>query len=206
MRAFLIVGNKAFTRPFNLNDIPGAGRMDIMCRCVSQALFVSHGIRKDVEVYLFLLGQPDPPKCVLIRGSEVKRLAPDERNIAGHINKALSFDVDENWKEVHSGVYIARKKLEDLLKDLCKEYEVYYMREDGEELSKVTFERPLFVIGDHIGVIKEVEEKILNFAKKIVKVSEISLMAEQCIVIAHYELDKRAKDLKTLKNKDIRLF
>lgn len=200
MRAFLIIGNKAFTKPFNLNDIPGAGRMDIMCRCVAQALFVSHGMRRNVEIYLLLLGEPDPPKCVLVKGEEVKRMAPDERNIAGHINKALRLKVYDEWKKVQSGVYIARKNLNDLLGEVSKKYEIYYMREDGESIENISFERPLFVIGDHLGVINEMEEEILKFTKGIVKVSEISLMAEQCIVVAHYELDKRAKDLKTLKN------
>ncbi|MEM3391660.1 MAG: tRNA (pseudouridine(54)-N(1))-methyltransferase TrmY, partial [Archaeoglobaceae archaeon] len=71
MRSFLIIGNEAVTEPFNLNDIPGAGRMDILCRCVSQALFLSHSIRKDVEVFSLLLGKPDPPKVVRIVSNEL---------------------------------------------------------------------------------------------------------------------------------------
>ncbi|HID42466.1 MAG TPA: tRNA (pseudouridine(54)-N(1))-methyltransferase TrmY, partial [Archaeoglobaceae archaeon] len=36
MRGFLVVGNRAATGNFNLNDLPGsAGRMDILCRCVA---------------------------------------------------------------------------------------------------------------------------------------------------------------------------
>ncbi len=31
MRGFLIIGNEAFTEPFNLSDLRGAGRMDILC-------------------------------------------------------------------------------------------------------------------------------------------------------------------------------
>jgi len=65
MRGFLVVGNKAVTKPFSLKDLAGsAGRMDILCRCVAQALFISHGIRKDSEIYLLLLGKPDPPKAL----------------------------------------------------------------------------------------------------------------------------------------------
>ena len=47
MKTFIIKGNKAKTTPdFLLKDLPGSGgRMDILCRCLTSALLVSHGIR-----------------------------------------------------------------------------------------------------------------------------------------------------------------
>ncbi|MEM0352979.1 MAG: tRNA (pseudouridine(54)-N(1))-methyltransferase TrmY, partial [Archaeoglobaceae archaeon] len=152
MRSFLIIGNEAVTEPFNLNDIPGAGRMDILCRCVSQALFLSHSIRKDVEVFLLLLGKPDPPKVVRIVSNELRRMSPDERNIAGHIRKALGFKATKDWTETNSGVFIAKKRLEELLLELSKRYSVYYLREDGRDIGEVVSEikDPLFVLGDHL--------------------------------------------------------
>ena len=192
MRAFLIIGNKAVTKPFKLNDLPGAGRIDILCRCVAQALFVSHGIRRDVEVYLLLLGPPEPPKAVKITGYEVRRMSPDERNIAGHLRKALSFKADENWREVGSGVYISKKGLVDLLEELSKRYEIYYLREDGRDIRSLakSMRNPLFVLGDHIGVKGEDEEVVMRYARELVCVSPLSLQADQCIVIVHYELDR----------------
>jgi len=166
--------------------------MDILCRCISQSLFVSHGIRKYVEVYLLLLGQPDPPKVVRIAGSDVKRMSPDERNIAGHIRKSLGVECGESWKKVHSGVYVSKKGLEDLLNELSRRYEVYYLREDGADIREVVdnIKTPLFVIGDHMG-LGDIEEKtVKKYAREIISVSPISLMAEQCITIVHYELDR----------------
>jgi len=65
MKDFIIIGHKAVTAPFSLNDLPGtAGRMDILCRCVNAALFLSHDLRRDVRVYLVLKGEPDPPKLI----------------------------------------------------------------------------------------------------------------------------------------------
>ncbi|MET1123946.1 MAG: tRNA (pseudouridine(54)-N(1))-methyltransferase TrmY [Archaeoglobaceae archaeon] len=192
MRGFLVIGNRATTAPFKLSDLTGAGRIDILCRCTAQALFVSHGVRKDVEVYLLLLGAPDPPKAVLVRGGEVRRMSPDERNVAGHLRKALSQPVSKEWRPVHSGVYVARKSLEDLLSELRESYEIYYMREDGEDIRSAAakMRNPLFVLGDHLGVREEHEKLIEVYARGIVSVSPLSLMAEQCIVIAHYELDR----------------
>ncbi len=192
MRSFLIIGNKASTKPFSLNDIPGAGRMDIICRSIAQALFVSHGIRKDVEVYALLLGEPEPPKVVLIKGDEVKRMSPDERNVAAHIKKALALNASSDWKRVHSGVYVAKKSIEELLRETEQRYEIYYLREDGKDIEEVAKEihNPLFIIGDHLGLLAEQEKVVMSYAKGILSVSKISIMAEQCVVICNYVLDK----------------
>jgi len=192
MRGFLIVGNKAVTKPFNLNDLAGsAGRMDIICRCIAQSLFISHGIRRDVEVYALLLGEPDPPKALKIVGSEVRYMAPDERNVGGIIRKALKLDVDEGWRRSSPGVYIAKKSLKDLLNELSKDYSVVYLREDGLFVREVAckLKRPLFVLGDHMGLKEEDERTVMEYAKLVISVSNLSLQADQCIVIVHYELD-----------------
>ena len=51
MRYFVIIGHKAATTgSFKLDDIAGgAGRLDILVRCVNSAFFLSHNLRKDVE-------------------------------------------------------------------------------------------------------------------------------------------------------------
>ena len=195
MRAFLIIRNKAVTKPFNLNDLAGsAGRMDILCRFIAQALFISHGIRRDVEVYLLLLGEPNPPKTIKIVGDEVKTMAPDERNIAGLIRRALKVECNKMWKESTSGIYISKKGLDGLLKEVSKQYKIVYLREDGEDIRDFVDKIDkdcLFVLGDHLGLNEEQEKIVLNYAENIVSVSPVSLQADQCVVIVHYELDRR---------------
>ena len=71
MKDFIIIGHKAVTGTFSLNDLPGAaGRMDILCRCVNAALFLSHDLRRDVRVFLVLKGEPSPPKLIRFDGSD----------------------------------------------------------------------------------------------------------------------------------------
>jgi tRNA (pseudouridine54-N1)-methyltransferase len=192
MRAFLIVGNKAVTKPFSLNDLTGAGRMDIICRFIAQALFISHGIRRDVEVYALLLGQPDPPKVLRVFGDEVRYMAPDERNIAGLIRKALSLRVDENWRSSTPGIYIAKKGLKELLEELGEKFKIVYLREDGKDIRSLAcrLKNPLFVLGDHLGLSETDERIVLDYSDHVVSVSRLSLQADQCVVIAHYELDR----------------
>lgn len=196
MRGFLVIGNKAVTTPFNLNDLPGAGgRMDIICRCVSQALFISHGIRKDVRVYLLLLGAPNPPKAIMIDGGKVKNMSPDERNIGGLLRKSLTVNSD-NWKQTSPGIYVSNKTFESLIHELSGEYNVFYLREDGEDISTCSkCEKPLFVLGDHLGVPEEIERKVVEHSKGIISLSKTSMQADQCILITHHELDKLNENL-----------
>jgi len=193
-RGFLIVGNKAVTKPFSLNDLAGsAGRMDILCRFIAQALFISHGIRKNVEVYLLLLGEPEPPKAIKIVGKEVKTMAPDERNIAGLIRKALKIECNKNWKRSTSGIYISKKNLKELLDELTNRYKIVYLKETGKDIRnfvKQIDKDCLFILGDHLGLSEEQEKIVKDYASEVISVSPISLQADQCVVIVHYELDR----------------
>ena len=119
MRYFVITGHRAVsTGDFKLDDIAGgAGRLDILVRCVNSAFFLSHNLRKDVEAYLVLLGGDDPPKTVVFKGEELRYLNPDERSTASLIRNALLKPVADG-EEVKSspGVYVTRMSFSDVLR------------------------------------------------------------------------------------------
>jgi tRNA (pseudouridine54-N1)-methyltransferase len=190
MKSFIIIGHKAATAPFSLNDLPGAaGRMDILCRFVNAALFLSHDLRRDVRVYLVLKGEPDPPKLIRFDGSGVRYLSPDERSAASLIRKALEKNVQGFWTESTPGVSIRKGELGDLLGELNKK--ITYLREDGEDVRVKSFEEPLFVLGDHLGVTEDEEKSIKKCENEIVSVGPLSLHADHCIVLLHNEMDRQ---------------
>ena len=121
MRYFVITGHKAVsTGDFKLDDIAGgAGRLDILCRCVNSAFFLSHNLRKDVEIYLVLEGGDDAPKTVIFKGEDLRYLNPDERSTASLIRNALLKPVSEG-EEVKSspGVYVTRLSFPEVLRRL----------------------------------------------------------------------------------------
>ncbi|MCX9012166.1 MAG: tRNA (pseudouridine(54)-N(1))-methyltransferase TrmY [Candidatus Methanoperedens sp.] len=190
MKDFIIIGHKAVTAPFSLNDLPGAaGRMDILCRCVNAALFLSHGMRRDVRVYLVLKGEPAPPKLVRFEGNEVRYLSPDERSAASLIRKALEKSAQEFWVESTPGVSIRKGDFGDVLSELNKR--VIYLREDGEDIRGKEFEDPLFVLGDHLGMTEEEEKLIETYEHEIAGVGPLSLHADHCVVLLHNEMDRK---------------
>ena len=66
MREFILRASKTVTNPnyINLNDLPGAGRLDLVCRCVTNALFISNDMRRDTIIHVVLEGPNYPPKTV----------------------------------------------------------------------------------------------------------------------------------------------
>ncbi len=190
-RLFIIIGNKASTGYFNINDLPGSGgRMDIVCRFIAQSLFISHGIRKDSGVFAILLGEPDPPRTLFVHGGKVRYMSPDERNIAGLIRKALKYKGEE-WKETSPGIFTAKKSVSDVLSYL-KDFSVYYLREDGRDILELVDlgEKVAFIMGDHLGVTEDIEREIMKDLKGILSISPVSLQSDQCVVILHNFLDR----------------
>ncbi|HMB51655.1 MAG TPA: tRNA (pseudouridine(54)-N(1))-methyltransferase TrmY, partial [Natronoarchaeum rubrum] len=87
MRQFIVLGHDVPTEPdFSLDDIAGgAGRLDVLCRCVNSAFFLSHAIREDVRAHLVLGDE----FTVTFEGSDLRRLNPDERSTAALVRNAL---------------------------------------------------------------------------------------------------------------------
>ena len=90
-KRFALIGHRVPSHgKLNLNDLAGScGRLDVLLRSLNSALFLSHGIREDVEVILHLMGGEKPSRRIWIQGSKVKGIHSDDRSIAGHISKIL---------------------------------------------------------------------------------------------------------------------
>lgn len=193
-RSFIIVGNKAVTAPFSLNDLAGAaGRMDLLCRSLSTAFFLSHDMRRDVVVHILLLGEPNPPRCIRFSGTDLRYMGPDERNIGGLIRKALDRkDIGPQWVRSTPGIDIAAKDLGDLLNEVAPEpgEGTVRMSEGGSPVEDVPFgEDPVFLLGDHNGLTPEQERLVEAWPR--VSLGDISYHTDHCITILNHTLDKR---------------
>lgn len=198
MRIFVVVGHKATTQPnFSLEDIPGtSGRLDILCRSVTSAFVLSHGIRKDVLVYLVLLGG-EPPKTIRLAGETLRHLNPDERTTAALLKKALAVQASEEWAMSTSGIFVRTGGLAELLEDLKqRSVRLVYLREDGKDfrcLKDEHQEREMaFVLGDHTGMTAEEESLLTLSGAEVVALGPASLHADHCIVVTNWLLDTNA--------------
>lgn len=71
---------------FKLNNLP-KGRVDVLARCVSSAVFLSHGVREQTRIWL-QLQEADVTLC--LDGSTIKGMHPDERSLAAAMKRTLS--------------------------------------------------------------------------------------------------------------------
>jgi tRNA (pseudouridine54-N1)-methyltransferase len=192
MRKFVVVGHKAVTTPkFSLNDLPGgAGRMDIVARCVNASLFLSHDLRRDVELYAVLLGEPCPPVTIRFSGQYVRYLSPDERSPAALIKKALEKGTPPAGEiESTPGIYVSKRSFAEVIDGLR---DIVYLHEDGEDIRGASLTGDeAFVLSDHQNLTPEEEETLASRGARKVSLGKKLYHADQCIVMVNYELDRR---------------
>jgi tRNA (pseudouridine54-N1)-methyltransferase len=189
MRQFIVLGHDApMTPDFSLDDLAGgAGRLDVLCRCVNSAFFLSHAIREDVRVHLVLQDE----LTVRFEGGEVRRLNPDERSTAALIRTALEArDRAIGAMEANPapGVYVGRWGFEWVLDAV--EGTVVQLHEDGTPLPELEPpENPVFVLSDHHDFAAGEEELLSEAADERVRVGPERLHADHTITVAHNYLD-----------------
>ncbi len=194
MRTFVIVGHKAVTTPkFSLNDLPGAaGRMDILARCINASLFLSHDMRRDVDTYVVLQGEPVPPVTIRFNGEKLRYLSPDERSAAALTKKALEKGAPESGEEESTpGVYISKRSFAQVVEGLDN---IVYLHENGEDIRKVTLSgNETYVLSDHENLTPEEEDVLDRKGAKKVSLGKKLYHADHCIVMVNHEIDLRSE-------------
>ncbi|MFT4962931.1 MAG: tRNA (pseudouridine54-N1)-methyltransferase [Halobacteriales archaeon] len=191
MRQFVVIGHEAPTTPdFSLDNLPGgAGRLDVLCRCVNSAFFLSHALREDVRVHLVLSDE----YTVIFEGSDLRRLNPDERSTAALIRGALEEReeaIGPRPYEVSPGVSIARRDVEATLETVAEEGTVVQLHEQGEPASTVEPpEDPVFVLSDHRDFGRAETDLLSDLTNRRLRLGPEALHADHAIVVAHHWLD-----------------
>lgn len=192
MREFIVTAHTAaLSHRFELNDLPGsAGRMDVLCRCVTAAFLTSHNLRDDVRVQFVLQNK----FVVRFEGSELKRVNPDERSTGSLFQKVLErrHIAERTGDEFEStpGIYISARTLDDVLEKADRRGSVILLREDGTRLSEFKPpDHPIFVLSDHTSFEPEETERITAVADHHISISPRALHTHQSITIMHHYLD-----------------
>jgi len=191
MRQFILLGHDAPTTPdFSLDDLAGsAGRLDVLCRCVNSAFFLSHDIREDVRVHLVLGNEV----TIRFEGSQLRRLNPDERSTAALIRGALE-EKDEAIGHMEAegspGVYLSKRGFEAVLEEAARAGTVVQLHEDGDPVVDVEPPKdPVFVLSDHHDFEASEAELLDEAADQRVRLGSELLHADHAITVAHNYLD-----------------
>jgi len=191
MRQFIVLGHEVPTTPeFPLDALPSeAGRLDVLCRCVNSAFFLSHDLREDVRVSLVM--QDD--YTITFEGKNLQRLNPDERSTAALIRKALEQKdeaIGHMAAESSPGVAISRLGFETTLEEAATDGTVVQLHQDGDPVvDREPPENPVFVLSDHHDFTKEEATLLSDTADARVSLSPRALHADHAITVAHNYLD-----------------
>jgi len=193
MIRFVVTGHRASTTgDFKLDDIAGgAGRLDILVRCVNSAFFLSHSIRTDVELFLVLEGGGDAPKTVRFCGKELRYLNPDERSTASLIRNALLKKLGSDEVRSSPGVYVSRRSFSDIV-DHLKGSPIVYLKEDGTDIRGSKFgDDVTFILGDDKDLTEDEEAAVMACGPVKINIGPQSLHADHCMIVVLNELDRR---------------
>lgn len=195
VRRFIVLGHTQRTEaPLPLNDPAGAaGRWDVLARCISNALLVSHGARADSEVVLVLLGSA-PPRIVRAEGPLIRNLNPDERSTVALVSRALEgHDVGEHETRNLAGLSTARRTLDRVLSDAARDGPVWLLSESAAttlESWTPASKNSTFVLSDHRDPSAEEVEVIRRHIVGEICLGPVALQADQCIAVVHNRLDR----------------
>jgi len=192
MRTFVLYARKARTdSDFSLDDLINAGRMDLVCRCISSALWLSHKSRENTQIFVVLNGPPKPPVTICFRGSEFSKVYVDEITNAKWIKNILSLKFGKEWLDVE-GTRVARKSFQEILSELKGKN--YVLHEKGEFIESVKLDKnPVFVLGDQVGLPDKEEKFALRNGEKI-SLGKNVYLASACISIINWVCDKNGID------------
>ncbi|WP_135663892.1 tRNA (pseudouridine(54)-N(1))-methyltransferase TrmY [Halorhabdus rudnickae] len=191
MRQFVVIGHEVPTTPdFPLDDLPGAaGRLDVLCRSVNAALFLSHGIREDVRLRLVL----GDTFTLRVEGSEVRGLHPDERSTAARIRSALERSdeaIGHQAVETSPGIFLTRRGVKPTLREVAEEGTLIQLHEDGEAITTgEPPDDPVFVLSDHRDFTAAEATHLDELGARQVRLGPRALHADQAITVAQNYLD-----------------
>ncbi len=191
MRQFIVLSHTATTDPdFALDDLAGgAGRLDVLCRCVNSAFFLSHAIREGVRVFLVL----SDSVTVRLEGSELRYMNPDERNIASLLRQALeSREGAIGHSEVEStpGIYVSNRGFESVVQAAGREGTLVQLQEGGDPLAELDPpEHPVFVLSDHQDFTETEAAMLQSEADHRISVGPKPLHADHTISVVHNFMD-----------------
>lgn len=183
-----MIGHEAPTdESFSLDDLPGgAGRLDLLARCVSAGLFTSHGIR---EARVSVVCRD--AFTVRFDGRRARNLHPDERSTAARIRSALAAReeaIGHQPVEVSPGVAIARYGLGPALD--ATEGPLVWLHEDGEPVVETqTPADPTVVLSDHREFTDDERELLADRADDRLGLGPEAIHADHAISVVHNWLD-----------------
>jgi len=192
---------------FKLDNLPD-GRVDLLARCASAAIFLSHGVRRNTRLWLTL---QDQGVALCLDGGAARGMHPDERTLAAALKRTLAVehgamrrtDTDNGWTFHQGGLDVRLRELlpPGRMRPLIQLHEegettlqeAVQLASDGAAGKDASDSDPVgvvLVIGDQLGYTAEEEALLAHQGGRRARCSPKGLLTSHCIVLAHHALDQ----------------
>lgn len=168
--------------------------MDEVARAVSTAFTVSNDLRHDTQVILLFGGAPEPPgeRRIVVSGSRVRYLNPDERSTAALLKNALVRAADYPREfESSPGIVIGPGGVLSELERIAREPGAIWLTESGvpwRRWSGPTSDLTA-IISDPYDPTEAEVAALTSTGIPQVSVGPRSLRTSQVVDVVHHELD-----------------
>ena len=196
MRRFVLIGQTASASgDYSVEDLPGSsGRLDVLLRAIRAALLVSHGLRRNVLVYLVLRGGGVTPRLLRINGPTAKFLRPDERSLATLVKKTLVAvpTPSQSFVEVRPGLELRLGDVAEILAEVGAT-PCFLLHEGGQDVREqaLAADDAWFFIGDHLGFDAGSLALLEAHGCQPISVGPVSLHSDDVVTLVSNELDRR---------------
>lgn len=189
MRRFIVYSPTAHTSPV-IRDLKAAGRMDVLLHSIISALFASNTYRDDVELHLILMGPPTSPRHIIIKYHQDNTIS--KKDLKKLIEIALRRYKEGQTREVHPGVFIDNKSIEQLVEEFKEVTEnIFILDQNGTNIKDYSDEEirdGTFILGDHEGFDKKIRKYLKKNCKRL-SLGPQMYFTSQSITIINYEID-----------------
>ena len=200
MRRILLLAHRVpVGGAFTLNDLAGgAGRMDEVARTASTAFTLSNDLRRDTELTILFTAEPPPAaRRIVLTGSRLRHLNPDERSTAALLKNALLRSIPlEREVEASPGLTVGPVDPEAALRAFVSTPAAIWLCEDGDPIASwqpgsVEFSA---VVSDPYDPTPSEAALLTEAGVPRVRLGPRVLRASQCVDVLHNEFDRRAPD------------
>jgi len=186
-RIFVVKASTAVAKPdLNARALASYGRLDVVARAAIAAISTKRGPRRDTAFYAVLEGSAKP-LTVEFRGWEMPERAFASEAEVGEALRALLRGLRV------PGVRIVERDFKQLVMHLVSSLglsRVFYMHEHGVDVLRVALSEPAaFILGDHRGVEREVEQWLRGVGIRWLSLGPTPYFTEHCITYIHAFLD-----------------
>ncbi len=176
--------------------------MDAVANVVTAAFLYSNGMRRDTELLLLFVSDPQRTLRVRLDSTRLRNLNPDERSTAALVKNAIQrywgvvahnelegIPLDPET-ETSPGIFVAREEAPRLLTEYASRPGTVWFTEGGGEFPPGLSRGPLRAILSDPYEFSEEERTLLEAAgPRRISLGPLPLHTAQCLAIVHNRLD-----------------